>query len=159
VEHVLRGLLVVALALGLLSGCGTKSFSNAVAVIVATEQDVSVFDPQMGESAEWASQWLEPAAPGQPYTREVSALDTKMIGDNSPPAALRLGIYLPDRTETGYFSLIDYDAQAGVTDRDLPFVAWFSETPVPAQAPLPVTVELQPGPNGWLVNVTVKEST
>jgi hypothetical protein len=157
VGRVLRGFLVVVSCLALLSGCGTASFSNSVAVIVPSPQQVSVFDSQMGESAEWAGQWLEPAAPGKPYTRQVPALDTKFIGDNSPPAAVRLGIYLPDRTQTGYFSLIDYDAEAGVTDTDLPFVAWFSESPVPAQPPLPVSVELQPGPNGWLVNVTVEE--
>lgn len=155
---VLRGFLVVVCALGLLSGCGTKSFSNSVAVIVSTPQQVSVFDSQAGESAQWAGQWLEPASPGQPYTRQVPALDTKLIGDDGPPASLRLAIYLPDRTQTGYFSLTDYDPVAGTTDRDLPFVAWYSETPVPAQDPLPTTVELQPGPNGWLVNVTVRDN-
>lgn len=151
---------VIAVLLGLvgLVGCGTKSFSNAVAVITPTRQQVSVFDQQMGESAEWAGQWLGEAAPGSPYTREVPTTDTKLIGDSSPPASVRAGIYLPDRTDTGYYSLIVNDAVAGSREVEVPFVAWYSETPVPAQPALPVTLELAPGPNGWLVNITVKDS-
>ncbi len=152
---VLRGLFVIMCALGLLSGCGTKSFTNSVAVLVPAPQQVSVFDQQMGESAEWASQWLGPAAPGAPYTRDVPALDTKLIGDDSPPASIRAGVYLPDLTDDGYFSFVDNAAVAGTTEQDLPFVPWYSETPVPARDPLPVTVEVVPGPNGWLVNITV----
>ena len=152
---VLRGLFVIMCAPGLLSGCGTKSFTNSVAVLVSAPQQVSVFDQQMGESAEWASQWLGPAAPGAPYTRDVPALDTKLIGDDSPPASIRAGVYLPDLTDDGYFSFVDNAAVAGTTEQDLPFVPWYSETPVPARDPLPVTVEVVPGPNGWLVNITV----
>lgn len=148
-------MIVVFLAL---AGCGTKSFSNAVAVITSEPAQVSVFDQQMGQSAQWAAQWLGPSAPGAPYTRELPVTDTKLIGDGSPPASVRVGIYLPDRTDTGYYSLIVNDAIAGVSDLQVPFVAWFSETPVPPQPPLPVRLELAPGPNGWLVNITVKES-
>lgn len=148
-------MIVVALAL---AGCGTKSFSNAVAVNTPTREQVSVFDQQMGESAEWASQWLGYAAPGAPYTRQVPITDTKMIGDDSPPATVRAGVYLPDRTDQGYYSLIINDPTGGVRDLQLPFVAWYSETPVAAQPPLPASVELLPGPNGWLVNITVKDA-
>lgn len=148
---------MIVVLLGL-TACGTKSFSNAVAVITPVPAQVSVFDQQMGESAEWAGQWLGPSAPGQPYTREIPVTDTKLIGDGSPPASLRAGIYLPDRTDTGYYSLIVNDAVAGVSDVEVPFVAWFSQAPVPAQPALPVRLELAPGPNGWLVNITVKDS-
>lgn len=158
-EQVVKVFLAVMSAAVLLVGCGTKSFTNSVAVVVATPQQVSVFDSQMGESAEWASQWLGEAAPGQPYTREVSALDTKFVGDGSPPASLRVGVYLPDRTETGYFSLLFNDAVAGTTTQVLPFVAWYSPEPVAEQAGLPAEVELQPGPNGWLVNITLLEES
>lgn len=154
---VLSRLLVIVCALALLSGCGSKTFSNSVAVVVPTPQQVSVFDPQVGDSAEWASQWLGPATPGQPYTRDVPALDTKFIGDDSPPAYARAAIYLPDLTDTGYFALTVNDAVAGTTQQELPFVAWYSETPVPPQDPLPVTVEMQPGPNGWLINIVLRD--
>ncbi len=147
--------MAVVFLLGLLSGCGTKSFTNSVAVIVTQPQQVSVFDPQMGDSADWAGQWLAPAAPGSPYTRQVPALDTKVIGDDTPPAALRLGVYLPDLTDTGYFALTLNDAVAGETQRELPFVAWYSPDPVQPSAPLPVAVELAAGPDGWLVNLTI----
>lgn len=156
-EGVLRGLVVIMCAVGLLSGCGTKSFSNSVAVVVSAPQQVSVFDQQMGESAQWASQWLGPAAPGAPYTRDVPALDTKFVGDDSPPASIRAGVYLPDLTDEGYFSFVDNDAVAGTSTQALPFIPWYSETPVPARDPLPVTVEVLPGSNGWLVNITVPD--
>lgn len=155
---VMRPIAIMVAVLVALTGCGTKTFSNAVAVITATPQQVSVFDQQMGESAEWASQWMGESAPGAPYTREVPVTDTKFIGDDSPPASVRAGIYLPDRTDTGYYSLIVNDAVAGVSDVEVPFVAWYSPNPVPAQPALPVRLELSAGPNGWLVNVTVKDS-
>lgn len=142
----------------LLAGCGTASFSNSVAVIVSSPQQVSVFDSQMGESAEWASQWMGEAAPGAPYTREVPALDTKFIGDDSPPVSLRVGIYLPDLTDAGYYSLTVNDAVAGTTRVEMPFIAWYSPEPVAPREPLPAQVELAPGPNGWLVNVTLEDS-
>lgn len=144
-----------------LAGCGTASFSNAVAVVVASPQRVSVFDPGMGQSAEWASTTMGRAAPGAPYTTEVSALDTKLIGDDSPPASVSLGIYLPDLTEysdEGYFALSVPSVQPGTAQMDLPFVAWYSEQPAVGREPLPATVEIAPGPNGWLINITLAGS-
>lgn len=155
---LLRPVGVVLAVVVALAGCGTKSFSNAVAVLTPTRQQVSVFDQQMGDSSEWASQWLGYSEPGTPYTREIPTTDTKLIGDGSPPASVRAGIYLPDRTQTGYYSLIVNDAVAGVSEVEVPFVAWYSPDPVPAQPALPVRLELAPGPNGWLVNITVKDS-
>lgn len=155
---MLRPIAVMLAVVFALTGCGTKSFSNAFAVITPTPAQVSVFDQQMGDSSDWAAQWLGNSEPGAPYTREVPATDTKFVGDDSPPASLRAGIYLPDRTDTGYYSLIINDAVAGVSEVEVPFVAWYSPDPVPAQPPLPVRLELAAGPNGWLVNITVKES-
>jgi hypothetical protein len=157
VDCVLRRLLALVAVLGLLGGCGTASFSNAFAVLVPSTQDVSVFDSQMGESAEWAEKTMAEAAPGSPYTTQVPALDTKFVGDDSPPTSLRVGVYLPDRTPTGYYSLILNDVVAGSVEAELPFVAWYSPDPVPPQPPLPVTLDIAPGPNGWLVNITVRE--
>lgn len=156
---MVKAFLAVCVAALLMAGCGTKSFTNSVAVVVSTPEQVSVFDSQMGESAQWASQWLGQAAPGQPYTREVSALDTKFVGDGSPPSSVRLGVYLPDRTQLGYYSLVFNDAVAGTSSQVLPFVAWYSPDPVAQQAGLPAEVELAPGPNGWLVNITVSDDS
>lgn len=152
---VLKRVVIGLIATVLLAGCGTASFSNAVAVLVPTPQRVSVFDPGMGQSAEWAEKTMGQAAPGSPYTTEVAALDTKFIGDNSPPASLSLGLYLPDRTDAGYYGLSMPTVTAGTSEMSLPFVAWYSETPVAPQPPLQATVEVTAGPNGWLVNITV----
>lgn len=46
-------------------------------------------------------------------------------------------------------------ATQGTSQMSLPFVAWYSEQPVDPQPALPATVEMKPGPNGWLVNITV----
>lgn len=130
-----------------------------MAVVVSSPTEVSVFDQQMGESAEWASQWLGEASPGTPYTREVPALDTKLIGDSSAPSSVRFGIYLPQRTPSGYYSFVDNAAVSGTREAELPFVAWYSPTPVPAQEPLAVRLDLREGPNGWIANVTLKEAS
>lgn len=143
-------------AAALLAGCGTATFSNSVAVLVPTAQQVSVFDPGMGQSAEWAQKTMGEGAPGSPYTTEVFSTDTKMVGDDSPPTSLSLGIYLPDRTDAGYFALSLPSVQEGSSAMSLPFVAWYSEEPVDPQPALPARVEVAAGPDGWLVNVNIE---
>lgn len=150
----MRWLLAMIFGLGLLSGCGTKSFSDAFAVAVDSPQRVSIFDSQMGQSAEWAGKTMGPAAPGRPYTTEVSNLATKMIFDDSPPPSIQVGLYLPDRTDTGYYAISLPQVAAGSITYDAPFVAWYSETPVEQLPPLPLQLDITAGPNGWIVNVT-----
>jgi hypothetical protein len=142
-----------------LSGCGTASFSNAFAVRVDSPQQVSIFDSMMGESAQWAGKTMGLAAPGSPYTTEVSALDTKMIFDSSPPRSVQVGLYLPSVTETGYYA-IDLPAVApGTVSVSAPFVAWYSETPVDPQPAQPMTLDIAEGPNGWVINITLGSGT
>lgn len=151
----MRWLLAMIFGLGLLSGCGTKSFSDAFAVAVDRPQQVSIFDSQMGQSAEWAGKTMGRAAPGEPYTTEVSNLATKMIFDDSPPPSIQVGLYLPDVTQTGYYAISLPQVSAGSTTYDAPFVAWYSENPVEQLQPLPLGLDITVGPNGWIVNVTV----
>lgn len=151
----MRWLLAMIFGLGLLSGCGTKSFSDAFAVAVDSPQQVSIFDSQMGQSAEWAGKTMGQAAPGQPYTTEVSNVTTKMIFDNSPPSSIQVGLYLPDVTDTGYYAISIPQVSAGSITHEAPFVAWYSPTPVEQLPPLPVDLDFTAGPNGWIVNVTV----
>ncbi len=131
-----------------------KSFSDSYSVAVDSPQDVSIFDSMMGESAEWAEKTMGPAAPGQPYTTQVSNLATKMFFDGSPATSLRVGLYLPAVTETGYYSISMEPVAAGTTTIEAPFIAWYSETPVDPRPALPIAMEIAEGPNGWVVNLT-----
>jgi len=150
----MRWLLAMIFGLGLLAGCGTKSFSDAFAVAVDTPQQVSIFDSRMGQSAEWAGKTMGQAAPGQPYTTEVSNIATKMIFDDSPPPSIQVGLYLPDLTDTGYYAISLPQVSAGSISYDAAFVAWYFETPVEQLPPLPLSLDIAAGPNGWIVNVT-----
>lgn len=149
-----RWVIAVVLGLGLLSGCGTKSFSDSYSVAVDSPQQVSIFDSMMGESAEWAEKTMGPASPGQPYTTQVSNLSTKMFYDSSPPVSIRVGLYLPDVTDTGYYAIGIEPVVAGTLTYDATFVPWYSETPVEPQPPLPIAMEIAEGPNGWVINMT-----
>lgn len=153
----MRWLITLVLGLGLLSGCGTATFSNSFAVVVGSPQQVSIFDPIMGQSAEWAGRTMGAAAPGQPYTTQVSATDTKMIFDNSSPSSVRAGLYLPSVTPTGYFAIDLLSVAPGRVAVDAPFVAWYSDQPVEPQPAQPLQVEIATGEDGWLINVTVED--
>jgi len=149
-----RLVIAVVLGLGLLSGCGTKSFSDSYAVAVDSPQRVSIFDSMMGESAEWAEKTMGPAAPGAPYTTQVSNLTTKMIFDNSLAPSIRVGLYLPAVTQEGYYAIGMNSVVAGSQTYEAPFIPWFSETPVDPRPPLPIAMEISEGPNGWVINMT-----
>lgn len=155
----MRWIIAVIVSIGLLAGCGTASFSNAVSVAVTTPQQVSVFDPQMGDSAEWAEKTMGPAAPGSPYTTQVPALATKFFFDSSPPPSLNLGVYLPSVTEDGWFAIDLPAVIAGTMQLDSPFVQWYSATPT-SQTPTsqPMQVDITAGPNGWVVNIQLTGS-
>lgn len=144
----------MVLAVALLSGCGMKNFSNSFTVQVAQPQQVSVFDSEMGDSAEWASRTMGPAAPGDPFTVQLADTDSKMALDNSPPSSIRVGLYLPEVTDAGYFSVIINEVTPGAVRYEAPFIAWYSETPVEPRPALPVALEIAAGDQGWLVTMT-----
>ncbi len=155
----MRWLIAVVLTLGLLTGCGTATFSNAFAVTVEQAQEVSVFDSMMGQSAEWAEATMGTAAPGAPYTTRINVTDTKLILDNSPPTSVRVGLYLPDLTSTGFFAIDLPAVTAGSTRVEAPFVAWYSPDPVEQLPPLPLELEIAAGDEGWIINIAVAGGT
>jgi hypothetical protein len=147
----------VLLGAALLSGCGTATFTNSFAVAVESRQQVSVFDSSMGDSAEWAGRTMGVAAPGSPYTTQVFATDTKLILDNSPPGSVRVGLFLPQVTQTGYFAIDLPSVSEGAVELDAPFVAWYSEDPVEQLPAQPLGLEIVDGPDGWVITVDVPE--
>jgi hypothetical protein len=150
---------VIGVVLGavLLSGCGTATFSNSFAVAVESRQQVSVFDTSMGDSAQWAGRTMGVAAPGAPYTTQIVATDTKLVLDGSLPESVRVGLFLPQVTQTGYFAIDLPSVTEGGTDIDAPFVAWYSEDPVEPLSAQPLRLEVAAGPEGWVMTVDVPE--
>ena len=145
------------LGAALLSGCGTATFTNSFAVAVESRQQVSVFDNSMGDSAEWAGRSMGVAAPGAPYTTQIFATATKLILDSSPPEAVRVGLFLPQITQTGYFAIDVPSVTEGGVDIDAPFVAWYSADPVEQLPSQPLRLEIAAGPDGWIITVDVPE--
>ena len=98
--------------------------------------------------------------PDRPYVTTVSSNQTRMIGDNSPPQTVNVGLYLPQHEKTGYYALdLTPVADTSVTV-DAPFVtydySWESKgNPRPTGPPLPVRCHFRDGGNGWLIDVRV----
>ena len=64
---------------------------------------VSVFDPLMGDTSDWAGKSMGTTAPGTPYVGSFQTTDTKMVFDSSPPNEVEAGLYLPSYNAKGYF--------------------------------------------------------
>ncbi len=164
--RTVAGLAVAVLAL---AGCGTVVYENEFTVTVSESSatapvPVAIFDNRMGDTADWARQHLGTTSPDRPYVTTVSSNQTRMIGDNSPPQTVNVGLYLPQHEKTGYYALdLTPVADTSVTV-DAPFVtydySWESKgTPRPTGPPLPVTVSFRDGGNGWLIDVQVPAPT
>lgn len=152
-----------------LAGCGTATFDNEVAVTVndpsgrlGTDQvKVSVFDPLMGDTRDWAQEQMGVAAPGAPYRNELFATDTKFVGDSSPPRSVRLGMYLPQYDDSGFYS-ISFEPVAGQTiDLDAPYVTYDYSWETtgkkrPTGPPLPLTITAGQDGSNWLLDIQVQ---
>lgn len=155
----MRALVAATLGLGLLSGCGTASFSTPVAVTVDSRQEVAVFDPLMGQSEEWARSSMGEAAPKAPYTTQLTSVESKLIFDSGPPASLGMGLYLPAVTMDGYFAIDLRSVSEGAFDIEAPFVQWYTAAPGPdTPDSQPLEVRVDRGPEGWVVTIAVVDT-
>lgn len=156
--------LPITLALtALLSGCGAKSFDHQVAVTV-TDADgkltgpvaVSVFDPQMGFSQEWAQKWAGQAGPDQPYRTTVAMTGSQSVVHPGPPDRLDLALAIPADSEVGAyrFTVAAADGQTSTVPGILaPYYGKESEAAGTPQLPIQVTTK--EGPDGWAVDLVV----
>jgi hypothetical protein len=149
----------------LLAACGTAVFDHVVEVQVSDPSgrlgagpiEVSVFDKQMGQSAEWARRTMGVARPGAPYVGRVSSTAAKMIYDHSPPAQLEVGLALPAYESRGYFLLSlppSTDQEHKASAPFIPYGAYFADPGSPAP-PLPLRVRTTAARKGWRLHVTV----
>lgn len=159
----------VVVAVGGLAGCGTVVFDNRFAVTVNDPSGrlgtdrvaVSVFDPQMGDTRDWAEQFAGVSTPESPYRRDLPQTGTRMIGDSSPPSRITAGVYLPQFDDTGYYVIAldpvagtSQDYQAGYVTYDYSWET--SGKKRPTAPPLPMTITTGDNGNGWDVEVTVQ---
>ncbi len=156
-------------AVVVLAGCGTATFDNQVIVTVSDpsgrlgsdQVQVAVFDPMMGDTADWAEQHLGVAAPGAPYRTSVFATDTKMVGDTSPPKSVVLGMYLPQFDDTGFYS-ISLNPVAGQTlDYEAPYVTYdysweTTGAKRPTGPPLPMAITTGQDGDNWQFQIEVQ---
>jgi hypothetical protein len=147
------------------SACGTAVFDHVIEVQVSDPSgrlgsarvEVSVFDNQMGQSAEWARRTMGTATPGGPYIGQVSSTAAKMIFDDSLPERLTVALAVPAYEPNGYFLLQLAPPSAEETTVAAPFVpygAYFSEGGT-TTAPLPMRVRGETEAKGWKVRVTI----
>lgn len=116
VTHISRLLgtaAVAALASVVLAACGTSAVANQVVVSVdrtsgavgAGPLDVGVFDTLMGGSSEYAAKFRGTTTEERPYVGTVATTVTRMIGDDSPPERLDLGVWIPAIADGGYYAV------------------------------------------------------
>lgn len=151
---MIRRLLLSMAVIAALAGCGTVVFTNSFIVTVQSSgpAGVSIFDPQQGDTRDWAERTLGTAAPGQPYRQQLNTTGTKVIGDSGPPRRVTAGLYLPDLDDSGYF-VIAFDPVAGEsTDYAAGFVSF---TGGPGREPLPLILTTVTSDDGWEVAIEV----
>ena len=109
-RFAVRALLLPLLPLAL-SACGTGVFpvrfevsiEDPASTIGAPPTAVSVFDPTMGDTRDWAQKFMGQAAPGKPYVTTFQTTATKMVFDSGPPTEVSAGVAIPPYTDRGYF--------------------------------------------------------
>lgn len=163
----LRSLVGAAMAMLTLAACGTVVYGNEFTVSVTDASSpapvrVAIFDNRMGDTADWARDHMGTTSPGQPYVTTVSANTTRMIGDNSLPQTVDVGLYLPEEDKTGYYALNLTPVADTTVEVKAPFVTYddswqYDGSPRPTGPPLPVTVSYREGDNGWLIDVRIPE--
>lgn len=157
--------LFTLLASLVLSSCGTGVVSHQVAIEIEDPggrlgpppYQLSVFDPQMGRSEEWARKTMGTAAPGAAFSASYDTVETKAIGDQTPPRRIAAALWLPAYERTGYFALMLEPSAASETTVELPFVPWGDPDPDgPTVAPLTARVRGEPADGAWSLHLTIR---
>ena len=152
-----------------LGGCGTVVFDNRFAVavddpsgrLVGDRVEVSVFDPLMGDTRDWADQFAGVSTPETPYRTEMSVTDTRMVADSSPPRQVTAGVYLPQFDDTGYYVIAVDPVDGATADYRAGYVTYdysweTSGAKRPTAPPLPMTITTADNGNGWDLQVEVQ---
>jgi hypothetical protein len=157
-------LIVLLFLLLAAAGCGTAVFEHRIEIAVedpagrlGTPVEVSIFDPYMGRSEEWARKTMGVSSASAPHVARVTATATKMVFDASLPAAVTAALVIPAYETQGYFHL-DLRPVAGVEEAAaVTFVPWGDPVPdVAGRAPLRARYRSEPAEIGWRIHLTVE---
>lgn len=166
-----RLLLVVAI---IATGCGTASYTHDMTVLIddpsgrlgAGSVEVSLFDPGMGSSSDWARKTMGTASVGAPYEGTLSTTRVRTFLSEDLPGQIVVALAIPAYEERGYFvASIAPDPKAEKTIV-APFVPYGGPRrseevrggPGAAGevAPLPVYYTSRPGEQGWQIAMRVE---
>ncbi|MCC7044937.1 MAG: hypothetical protein IT183_13820 [Acidobacteria bacterium] len=161
---LLRLLLLACLVTS--TACGTVVFVHTIEVRVSDPSgrlgsapvEVSVFDNQMGQSAEWARRTMGTAGPDTPHVGQVSSTTARMIFDNSLPERVTISLAVPAYEPGGYFVLQlapPVSEERVVAAPFVPYGASFAEGGSGVM-PLPLRVLSEKDETGWRVRVTIE---
>jgi hypothetical protein len=151
-----RGLRRAALGAPLLAllGCGTAVYTHTIRVAAVnaaqSSAQVAVFDPQNGNSRDWAHRHLG----ATPLSATISTTATVTMGSAADPRPFTLGFAIPELTDSGYFLL---EIAEPVIDATLSarFCAYGEYFPVHAAHTIPVTVSASADRGHWQVGISI----
>jgi hypothetical protein len=162
-RFAVRAFLVPLLPL-VLSACGTGVFPINFAVSIddpagtvgAPPTQVSVFDPTMGDTRDWARKFMGQTSPGNPYLTTFQTSATKMVFDSGPPPEVSAGLAIPAYTDRGYFRFVIRPV-AGQSQTIKPGFIPYLEFDPSGRAIATPTLEVLPtaAEKGWDLKVTV----
>lgn len=163
---VWRSIAILVLLALTMTGCGTAVVENRFAVTLddpsgvlgADPVAVSVFDPGMGASDEWARRSIGVVAPGQPYTTSFNTTTTRVLGDSSPPERVELGLALPDWRPSGHFGAAFTPVDGQTQTVTAPFVGYFGYDPTEdgEVEPVDLSITSRAGDLTWEMAVQVR---
>lgn len=139
-----------------LIACGMSSFKHTVEVVVVDPSrrlgsppyDVSVFDPRMGSTSDWAKRWMGPTSDSAHYKVEYAQTAMSTAFGPPRPDKVDMGLAVPGYDSRGLFfvSVEPAKTRSGkVRAAFTPYSDNFKE-----QAPrLDVEYTATPEPQGW----------
>lgn len=166
VSRVPRPITLLALAAALLaSACGTGAVNHRIEIAIEDPSgrlgnppyQLSLFDPQMGHSEEWARRGMATAAPGRPFATTYGTVETKMLFDRTPPRRIAAGVWLPAYEKAGFFQIVLEPRAGAETTVPLPFAPWADVYPEGARV-VPLTARVTADDNrqgGWNLRMTI----
>jgi len=149
--------LLAVFAAVVLAACGTGTFDAHYQVSVADDSTaavpVSMFDPMMGNTQDWAERTLGTASPGKPYEATITAVESRMLTDTGPSPELSAGLYLPSLRTDGWYS-VSFTPEDGVDQQvSAKFVPW--DPPGTPQAPVQLRVGSTTDGDAWNVSIVL----
>lgn len=162
-RFAVRALLLPMLPL-VLSACGTAAYpiqfevslEDPAGIIGAPPTAVSVFDPMMGDTRDWARKFMGQTSPGKPYVTTFQTTATKMIFDSGPPPEVGAGLAIPAYTDRGYFRFAIRPVEGQRETIKPGFIPYLEFDPAGRGIAAPtLTVLPTEAEKGWRLHVTV----